>query len=209
MVAVLTKSPYVVLDDVPWDYYWHTREEFDASVRITYDSGRMEIMTPMSPGHEGRKTLFARLVETFADERNIPMTGMGGLTMAREELAKGVEPDECYYLVSEPPRWEGTVIDLSIHQPPDLVIEVDLSSLSVDKEPIYAALGVRELWRWDDDALTIRRLRADRSGYDTIERSGVLPDLPVQALAEHMRMGRELHQHEVLKRWRAVIESSR
>lgn len=209
MVAVLTKSPYVVLDDVPWDYYWRTREEFDAAVRITYDSGRMEIMTPMSPGHEGKKRLIARLIEMWAIERDVPLTSLGSITLAREDLAKGAEPDECYYLQTEAPPSEGHVLDLSIHNAPDLAIEVDLASLSVNKEPIYAALGVIELWRWDKDELRIRRLRTDRSGYDDASSSGVLPDLPVQALAGHIRMGRELHQHEVLKRWRAVIEPSR
>lgn len=206
MAAILEKDPYLVLTGVAWDYYWRTRQAFDEAVRITYDRGRMEIMSPMSPGHDGRKKLLARLIEAYAMERDVPLTGMGSITLAREDLAKGAEPDECYYVVSEPPSIElEHVIDLSVHSPPDLVVEIDLSSNSVDKEPIYAAMGVAELWRWDDDALTVRRLRADRAGYDTAERSGLLPELPVAALAEHLRLGGRLRQHEVLKRWRALV----
>src|SRR5690606_11711800 len=114
---------------------------------------------------------------------------------------------QMYYVRAEPPPPGTEQLDLSIHNPPDLVIEVDLSNSSIPKEPIYAAVGVVEVWRWAKNDLTVRHLRADKSGYDDSARSALLPDLPVAVLAEHVRLGRKLAQHEVVARWSALLRA--
>src|SRR5438552_1459834 len=115
------------------------------SVRITYDDGRMEFMPPISDEHEERKTVVARLIELYALERNIPITGRGSMTMIQPEREKGAEPDECYYVQTPRPPATGHALDTTKAPPPDLVIEVDISRGSVAREPIYAAMGIVEI----------------------------------------------------------------
>ena len=194
-----------VLEGVSWLFYLAVREQLDYPVRITYDCGRMEIMTPPSAGHERPKSMVSMLLIDYLLRRGVDFDNSGSLTLRREELLRGCEPDDSYYIGDVPMPLGAGVLDLATHSPPNLVVEVDITSRSLDKEPICAAMGVAELWRWRHDALAIRRLRDDRSGYDDSPASVLLPDLPMDGLAEHVRLGREMRQSEVLRRWRDVI----
>ena len=205
--ARLDSQEPVLLEGVSWDFYLTAREQFSNATRITYDDGRMEIMPPPSASHESDKITLSRLLDIYLDARGIDFDGYGSVILPSPQKKRGVEPDASYYVAADPPPPGIRQVDLSVHNPPDLVIEVDLTSHSLDKEPIYAAFGVAELWRVDGDAFTIRRLRDDRAGYDDSPTSGLLPELPVDALAAHVRLGRELPQSEVVRRWRQVIES--
>lgn len=64
-------------------------------------------------------------------------------------------------------------IDLATDPPPDLVVEIDLTPPSLDKLPIYAALGIPEVWRYTDERMIVYRRAGD--GYEVVERSTVLP----------------------------------
>ena len=133
------------------------------------------------------------------------MTACGGPTLAAEQLGKACEPDASYYILAEPPPPEADELDLQIHKPPDLVLEVDLTSHAVSKEPVYAAMGVAELWRWENSDLDVRRLAEGK--YASVEQSVLLPDLPVRDLAEMVRLGRRKPQHEVLSRWSSQLRA--
>ena len=63
-----------------------------------------------------------------------------------------------------------------------------MTSPGVAKLPIYAALGVPEVWVWDaaDDSLTARRL-TDAGEYETVTASVELPDFPLTAAADLVR----------------------
>src|SRR3954452_18636163 len=94
-----------LLDGVTWDYYDRTLRELERQrrrVRVTYDRGRLEFMT-LTQLHEFIKKTIARLIETYSVERGIPATGLGSLTCRREDLDRGLEPDECYYVATPPP----------------------------------------------------------------------------------------------------------
>jgi Uma2 family endonuclease len=205
MEASVTLSPSqtIVMENVPWVYYWHSREVIDYHRWITYDRGRMEVGLAESYGHATDAALLHDMLLAAAMARDIPVTATGRLTLAREELDCGCEPDGSFFITHEAPPPDVRDIDLNVHQPPDLVIEVDLTSHSVDKEPIYAAMGVAELWRWEHNVLTVRRLVED--AYQTVEASGVLPKLDLGVLGEHLRLRRREPQFEVLRRWRAVL----
>src|SRR3954454_23329379 len=89
----------LVLEGVSWDYYMRTVDELidtHQNVRITYDSGRMEFMPPISDEHEDAKKVIARLLELYSLQRKIPMAGRGSVTMLHPKLEKGAEADECY-----------------------------------------------------------------------------------------------------------------
>lgn len=207
MGLTLEQPTSTVIDGVSWETYLALTADAGPGTRITYDRGRMEIMPPISMGHERRSSLLTLLFLEYLRVNEIWFEKIATTTLRREVTARGAEPDDAYYLVSDPPPPDADELDLSIHNPPDLVIEIDLSSRSIDKEPLYAAFGVAELWRLDGDELRIRRLNPEKNGYVGSPASGLLPKLPVAALAEHVRLGRTVPQHEIVARWRKVLEA--
>jgi Uma2 family endonuclease len=136
---------------------WRTYEKFldavgERPLRLTYDHGSLEIMAP-SWNHEWWKRRVDCFVVSLCAELDVDVVGGGSTTFRREDLASGLEPDECYYIENEPLIRGLKKIDLSRHPPPDLAVEIDIESSSLDRMSIYAALGVPELWRHDGDEL--------------------------------------------------------
>ena len=139
----------VVVNGVSWQLYQQMLAEIgDGHTRLTYDQGRLEIMSP-TPRHELIKTVLGRLVEAYADEMDIPIEGFGSTTFDREDLQKGLEPDECYYVQKAGEVRGRQEFDFAVDPPPDLAIEIDISPPDVARQPIYAALGVPEIWKYD------------------------------------------------------------
>jgi Uma2 family endonuclease len=114
-------------------------------------------MTPLMP-HEHNKRLIEKLIDTLVEELNLNVKSTGSLTCKREDLARSVEPDSSFYIQNEPIMRNKTSLDLTQDPPPDLVIEVDYASSSIDKLPIYLALGVPEVWRYDEPVMQIYSL---------------------------------------------------
>ena len=163
-------SEHLVLDDVPWDVYEDLlRAIGDRPIRVTYFQGRLEIMSPLYT-HEKWKKLLGRLVEMMTLELQLPLASAGSTTFRRQERKAGLEPDECYYIQNAPAVLGKDRLELPADPPPDLAVEVDITRRSVPRQPIYAALGVPELWRFDGKRLEF--LKLNRSGkYVRIERS--------------------------------------
>jgi Uma2 family endonuclease len=195
----------LTLTGISWETYVHLNDGVGPGTRITYDRGRMEIVT-LSELHEIVKTCLARIIEAYSDVAEIDAEGLGGWTMRRQDLARGLEPDECYY-VAHAAYVLGIRgkrrLDLSIDPPPDLAIEVDISPPDVAKSPIYGALGVPEIWRYDGRTLTYLARRPDGE-YGVAERSLSFPDLPVawvnEALAVGLTQGQRAAAAEVRRR---------
>jgi Uma2 family endonuclease len=141
-----------------------------AGVRLAYLEGALEIMSP-STTHEIIKTMIARLLEAYAEERGILFNGYGSLTMKNAPKERGAEPDECYVVGSK-------------KADPDLVIEVIWTSGGLDKRRLYAGLGVRELWEWRRGKITVYGLRD--GAYLALERSELLPDLDLDLLTSFL-----------------------
>lgn len=167
----------VVLHKVSWETFEALLAETDrAGVRFTYDEGVLEIMSP-STKHERIKTLLARLIETMTLELGIPIASSGSSTLKTQLKQKGIEPDECYYVANEP-RVRGKMeIDLNDDPFPDLAIEIDISSSSLDQLRVYAALGISEVWICDGQAIQVYQLGEDKS-YVPVDRSPSFPFLP-------------------------------
>jgi Uma2 family endonuclease len=203
-VAGFPPDGRVVLYDVSWGFYEQMLREIGDTnaVRLTYDAGRLEIMSP-SGLHERVKTISGRLIETFGTECGIPVEGCGSWTLKREDLKKGLEPDECYYVQNLSAIAGKQQLDLSVDPPPDLAIEVDISPHDVAREPIYAALGVPEIWRYDGRQMVILQRMPDAT-YVGLDRSLALPMLPIEEFNRFLRIGLESHQHvavEALRSW--------
>jgi Uma2 family endonuclease len=146
------------------------------SVRITYDRGDLELMSP-SYEHDRFKSLLARLIETMTLELNIPCEALGSMTWRRHRRDRGLEADECYYLANSPRVAGKKTIDLEVDPPPDLAIEIEISRSALDRMGVYASLGVPEVWRFDGQTLRVEQLQADGT-YAEVEASPSLPFLP-------------------------------
>jgi Uma2 family endonuclease len=124
--------------------------------RFTYDSGVLEITMPLE-GHER----FARLIELFIRilvvELGLKMKSMGSTTLERQDLLKSAEPDNGYYIQNYELVADHEV-DLAIDPPPDLVVEVDITHTDIQKNGLYAKLGVPEFWRFNGREWTILSL---------------------------------------------------
>jgi Uma2 family endonuclease len=177
----------IVLHGMSWDLYeMLLRDIGDQPIRVTYDNGSMEIMSPL-PKHERWKTIIGGFIEILSLELNIPMSRLGSTTFRRRELRKGLEPDECYYIQHEEQIRNKDTIDLKTDPPPDLAVEVDITHRAIGRESIYAALGVAEVWRYDGLSLTALRLDPD-GRYRPTEFSLAFPFLRVAELEQFLKM---------------------
>ena len=156
--------------------------------RLRYDQGTLEIMT-LSPRHERLKSLFTPLLTVLTEELNLNLVGLGSTTFRRIEAARGLEPDDCYYIHQAERMASQDIIDLATDPPPDLVVEVDITHPSLDKLPIYASLRVPEVWRHDGDTLQVFHLRGEQ--YIQMPTSSVFPWLPAEVLARFVQQGNE------------------
>ncbi len=182
----------VVLKSVSWETYLALTEGSESgSGRITYDRGVLEIMSPGMP-HEIAKKLIGRMIETFTLCRGIEIRSSSSTTFKRSELQRGFEADESYYIQHASELRGVGEIDLSIHPPPDLVIEVDMTNSSIPKKGLFAAMKIPEVWRYDGESLWMGSLFQD--GYQDLAQSLVLPTFP-QELASRL-LDRQLEENE-------------
>jgi Uma2 family endonuclease len=175
MTATLIQSPdRVLLRNISWHTYQSLIRDFESepAIRLTYDRGALEIRMPLDP-HETYKKLLGRLIETATEELDLEIRSLGSRTCDREDLARGLEPDQCYYIQNEALVRDIEQIDLAHFPPPDLAVEVDITSSSLDRLSIYADLGVPELWRYDGRSLTLYQLQEGQ--YLPCNRSIALP----------------------------------
>jgi len=193
-----------VLQGIHWDTYQNLVRDLESQPgkRLTYDNGILEIMMPLPP-HETFKKLLGRFVEVMTEELGIEIRSLGSTTWTRKDLLKGLEPDECYYIQNELAVRGKDEINLTIDPPPDLAIEVDITSSSINRMNIYAALGVPEVWRFDGGILTICSLVND--SYQTNEVSLVLPMFNAAALMEFLELSLTMGETSLIRHLRQWV----
>lgn len=150
----------IILRGISWETYVHLLNDIGEShaAHFAYDQGELEIMVP-SERHERPSRTLAVLVDVLAEELNIDLHRLGSTTLKREDLRKGLEPDSCFYIQNEAQIRGKEKLDFTIDPPPDLIIEIDETSSSLNKFPIYAKLGVSEVWRYKNNRVQIFSLR--------------------------------------------------
>jgi Uma2 family endonuclease len=169
---------HMVIEAVPWRSFEKIADALsEHHLRITYDRGRLELMSPL-PIHELWKEAIKLFLTALSAELRIPIKSYGSTTFRREDVEKGLEPDECFYLASAARLRDRRVIDLSIDPPPDLAIEVENTTSCLDRMSIYANLGVPEIWTFDGATLQPHRLTAGPQ-YEPVPASPQLPFLPL------------------------------
>jgi Uma2 family endonuclease len=183
-MSPLSAAPvqHALLEGVRFETYERLLEDLgDCPVRLTYDRGVLEIMSP-SHRHERIKCLIAQLVWGICHELAIPFVSGGSTTWRRQDLEKGLEPDECFWIKNEARIRRRMDLDFRVDPPPDLAIEVDIHARSLERMVIYDALGVPEVWRYRDDRITVH-LRQEDGGYRESENSACFPWLSMADLS--------------------------
>ena len=209
----VVKSPAeqrMVLENVSWGTYERliSEREERRKPRFSYDRGRLELMSP-SGEHDVSSRLIALLVDMVAEGSGIDVENAGSTTFKREDLERGFEPDESFYFsenaarIRELVRNKGDIVLDEGDPPPDLIVEVDITNPSLNKLPIYAALGVPEVWRHDGERLVILRLRS-AEGYTEAGESGFLHAATGETLTRLISAGLTLERPA----WRRMVRAS-
>jgi Uma2 family endonuclease len=186
-IPSLDDVQHFVIEDATWELYETLlRTVGNRPVRITYDNGRLEMMSPLT-WHEEAKKIIARMIETLTLELDMKVKSLGSATFRRKDKARGLEPDECYYFKHEA-KMRGKRRWLPSKDPvPELVVEIDITSRSIDRQPVYAALGVREIWRYDGRKIGCLKLAA-AGAYHPRKTSRIFPFLTVSDLTRFIKM---------------------
>ena len=181
----------VLLRNVSWETYERLiaeREERPVP-RFFYDRGELEILSP-STRHESAADIVASLVKELAVEWDTDVLDAGHTTFRRADLDRGFEPDSSFYFSTNAELVRGRYnIDLNVDPPPDLVVEVDVTNPSLNKLPIYARLGVGEVWRLAGGRLEILAPDGTGEGYEAVPESRILPPLKVDDLNRLVERG--------------------
>ena len=181
----------VVLHNVSWETYERLlAEHIDcSSPRFTFDHGELEIVT-LSAEHERYSRRIADLIGALADEMDVEVEELGSTTYKRQELERGFEPDSCFYVQNVERVLGKDRIDLAVDPPPDLVVEVDITSPSISKLPMFAEFGIPEVWRFDGERLSI--LRLSHGAYQETDNSEVFSGVSAKAISQLMAQVKSL-----------------
>jgi len=166
--------------------------------RIAYDQGVLEIRMPLTE-HEELVGMIESFVGVIVDELGIEMRQLGALTLEREDLTRAIEPDSCFYIQNES-LVRGKSINLQADPPPDLVIESDYTSSSLNKFAIYAALGVPEIWRYRNQSLVVYHLI--EGNYEERENSLAFPFLPIAKIPVLIEQSKSIGQRAAVRLFR-------
>jgi len=174
----------VLLNDVSWQEFEAILEDLGEGrgSRIAYEGKTLEMMTPL-PEHETRKVLIGDFLKALMEELEVDFWSLGSTTFKNELMGEGIEPDDCFYIENEAKVRGKERIDLKIDPPPDLAIEIDVTSRT--HPSIYQNLGVRELWRFEKGKLKIYELR--NGEYVESEFSPHFPNLPLSEVVPQYR----------------------
>lgn len=186
----------VILSNVAWKTYRQlVTETMDVIVnpRFFYDEGNLLIMS-FSPEHEYYNRIVASLMDILAEQFEKNWLALGSTTYTKDDIEKGFEPDSCFYFENEPKMRGGKRLDMAIHPAPDLIVEVDITSLSTFRQHIYAAFGVPEIWRLDGERIEI--LKLENNKYVSIENSLLLPLVTPEKLTEFVKESQTLSRLE-------------
>ncbi|MCY7337429.1 MAG: Uma2 family endonuclease [Chamaesiphon sp.] len=182
LTVINTGEERTFLQNISWQLYENLLTEIgdDGKARLSYYQGNLEFMTPL-PVHENYNRQIDRIIIVIAEELDLNHNVFGSMTIKRPDLAAGKEPDSCYYFANESAVRGKTKLDFTQDPPPDLAIEIDITSSSLNQLALYATLGVGELWRYDGAELIFYQLQSAK--YVVVDRSPIFPMLdPVRVL---------------------------
>ena len=197
----------VLLQDVSWEEFEAILQELGdrASVRVAYYDRTLEMMTPL-PEHEYFQETISDAIKDIAETLELDYESYGSTTWRRQAKQAGLKADNCFYFQNVASVRGRLDINLAQDPPPDLALEVDLTNKSLERFPIYARLGVPELWCYDDGKLKIYHLQGEE--YVEVEQSGVFLELEVQALPQLIEEKRSAGRLALRRSVRAWVRGS-
>ncbi|MGF1676236.1 MAG: Uma2 family endonuclease [Rivularia sp. (in: cyanobacteria)] len=204
MVAISTPAETrTLLENISWQTFKAMLTDMGSSrnTRLAYENGTLEIMAPDMP-HENSNRVIEGFVIALCEEIGEEYKRSGSLTLTRDDLERGGEPDSSYYIQNEYRVRNKEKIDLSIDPPPDLVLEVEYSKPKVDKFKIYAAIGVPEFWRFNGNVLRIYILNDGQ--YLEVEQSPTFGTVPVKEIPrfiQETRINGEMATTRAFRAW--------
>jgi Uma2 family endonuclease len=198
----------VLLPGINWHTYTALLRAFGEHhrVRLTYDRGMLEIMSPRFD-HEIDADLLGRFVVVLTEELGLPIQAGGSTTLRRRRARRGLEADRCWWITSAPRMRGKRKLDLRIDPPPDLALEVDVTQSSLNRMTIYATLAVPEIWRLDSQGLTFHHLQADGK-YAARDHSVAFPKLAPADLARFLALRAAQDENQVVRDFRAWVQKN-
>ncbi|MEH2321599.1 Uma2 family endonuclease [Nostoc sp.] len=193
----------LLIKDISWSVYKRILAELgdNCSYRIGYSQGVLEIMTPL-PEHEVAKVIIGDLVKVLLEELDLEFWSLGSTTFDKESMNAGVEPDDCFYIQNEARIRGKDRINLETDPPPDLALEIDITSRTRFNN--YQALRVPELWRWNGNSLEINVLLDGK--YVESNISYIFPNLPIyKVIPEYLMLSKTNGRNATMKAFRAWI----
>ena len=163
----------VTVPNVSWEEFKAIEAQLkdNSNVRLSYLSGMLEIMSPIGEQHEFVKSTLGLLLEAYMKELGIRFYRRGGFTLEEPGYVSGT-PDESYSI--------GTKTEV-----PDIVIEVIVTSGSINRKELFKPKKVPEVWFWKSNQIKIFRLNA-AGEYEFVNRSGFLPNLDPALLLRYI-----------------------
>ncbi|MBD2776936.1 Uma2 family endonuclease [Iningainema tapete] len=207
MSLTIPQEGKILLKNVSWQEFEDILVEMgnNRPTRIAYDRGNLEIVMPL-PEHEYFKDIISDLIKDLAEELDLDYECLGSTTWKRFDQLAGVEPDNCFYIQSESLiRSKLPNIDLDCAPPPDLALEIDITSKSIDRQPIYARLRVPEIWRYDQGIIQIYHLQAGE--YKVASSSLAFPKFPVEEIPDFIQQNMNLGRRALRKAFRAWVKN--
>ncbi len=202
---VVQPGQQLLLKNVSWQMYENILEELGEkrAARVNYSQGLLEIMTPL-PEHEDDKEIIGDLVKALLEELNIEFRPLGFTTYKNEQMSGGLEADQCFYIQNEAAIRGKKRIDLRIDPPPDLALEIDITSRT--RLNNYEALGVPELWRYNGQSLEINVLESGK--YVNSNISSNFPNLPlVDVIPQYVERSKIEGRNATIKAFRSWVIS--
>ena len=193
----------VALYGISWRTYIQLLTELGdhRASRLAYAQGVLEITMP-SDRHETQKKLLERMIETLTEELQLPAKSFGSTTLNRADLEHGAEPDSCYY-IQHVSQIEGRQVDLATDPPPDLILEIDISSPSSRRIDIYKQLGVPEIWRYVGGNVQIYRLQDGE--YMLSDQSPSFPLVSAMIINQFLQQAETQDDTTFIRTWRQWV----
>jgi len=180
-------SERMLLNNISWQQYEQMVDLFaENRLFMTYDDGQLELRMPLRE-HERASELLSAIINFFSYFLGIRIEPLGSTTFRSAQVEKGLEPDKCFYIKNIDLMLSKKRLDLSVDPPPDLAIEIEITTSLIPRIPIYLQLGIPELWRYDGRSLSIELLQNGQ--YAPAKQSLAFPTLNSKLLLKWIKRG--------------------
>lgn len=196
-----------LLQNISWQTFKTMLAEMgdERNSRLAYDNGIVEIMTPLMP-HENSNRIIEGFVLVLCEEFDLEVKSTGSLTLTRDDLEHGGEPDSSFYIQNESIVRDFENINLETDPPPDLVVEVEYSRSKIDKLSLYASMKIPEFWRYNGTVLRIYTL--NNGQYTPVETSPTFAPVPISEIPRFIQESRKVGQLAAKRAFRSWVRQS-